>query len=321
MSRRLSISGSRVLRGGVAVLLTLPLAFVALAQNPPSDPLERAIDLAAKRRCDEAVPILNDLTPRVTAKDLKYRALMAAARCGIRQHDGRATVNSLLALRHDYPQDPEVLYLTTQVFLQIAVHASEDLAAIAPDSYQVLELEAETLESQGKWEEAGVIYKRILDKNPKLPNIHSRLGHVILTRPETAETNDAARREFEQELIIDPTNANAQFWIGEIARRQGKTADAIPYFNAALKVDPSLAEALLALGMAHNSTGNFSDAVSPLEEYVKKVPTDPAGHYQLALAYARTGRRDDSAREIALQQQLLQKKDTAPSQPVDSAPR
>jgi Flp pilus assembly protein TadD len=73
--------------------------------------------------------------------------------------------------------------------------------------------------------------------------------------------------------------------------------------------------------MAHNSSGNFSDAVSPLEAYVRKVPTDPAGHYQLALAYARTGRRDDSAREMALQQQLLQKKEASPSVPADGAPR
>jgi len=303
------------------MLLTAPLSINASAQNPTSDPLERAIDLAAKRHCDEAVPVLNDLTPRVTSKDLKYRALMAAARCGIRQRDGRATVHALMALRHDFPQDPEVLYLTTQVFLQIAVHASADLASIAPDSYQVLELEAETLESQNKWEEAGAIYKKILEKNPKLPNIHTRLGKVILARPETPETNEEARREFEQELIIDPTNANAQFWLGEIARRQGKSADSIPYFNAALKLDPTLAEAMLALGMAHNSSGNFSDAVSPLEAYVRKVPTDPAGHYQLALAYARTGRRDDSAREMALQQQLLQKKEASPSVPADGAPR
>jgi len=308
-----------------AVVGAMLLSSIAIAQSSmpsgTSSQIERAIDLAAKRRCDEAVPILNSLTPPITEKDLEYRALMAAARCGIRQRDGRATVNALMALRHEYPNDPEVLYLTTQVFLQIAEHASQDLASVAPDSYQVLELEAETFESQSKWEEAGAIYKKILEKNPKLPGIHSRLGHVILAQPETAETNEEARKEFERELAVDPTNANAQFYLGEIDRREGKPAEAIPHFEAALKLDPNLAEAMLALGMARNAQGNFSDAVSALEAYIGKAPGDPAGHYQLALAYARTGRKEDSAREMTLQQQLSERTQAAPASSAGVEPR
>jgi hypothetical protein len=107
-------------------LWTIPL--FGQGSTGPSSPIERAIDLATKHRCDEATPLLNELTPGATDKQLKYQALMAATRCAIRKKDGRATVTTLLALRHDYPNDPEVLYLTTQVFLQIAVHASQYLA-------------------------------------------------------------------------------------------------------------------------------------------------------------------------------------------------
>src|SRR5690349_24754876 len=141
----------------VGLCLTISAAYGQV--TPPSSPIDRAIDLAAKRRCDEAVPLLNDLTPSLTDKKLRYHALLAATRCGIRQHDGRATVNALLALRHDYPDDPEVLYLTTQVFLRIAEHASQDLAVKAPSSYQLLLLEAETFESQNKWDEAVIMYR------------------------------------------------------------------------------------------------------------------------------------------------------------------
>ena len=267
--------------------------------------VQQALELAGKRRCDEALPVLTEFAPQLTDdKDLKYRALMATEHCAMQEGDGRATVNALLALRHEYPKDPEVLYLTTQVFLEIAERASRELADVAPNSYQVKELQAETLESQNKWEEAAVIYRRILEENPKLPAIHFRLGRALLSQPETPVNVEAARKEFEQELTIDPGNASAEFWIGEIARRNGQWDTAIPHFKAAAELDPKLSEAVLALGMTLNSAERFPEAVDPLERYTRIAPQDSTGHYQLGITYAHLGRKEDSLREKALVQKL-----------------
>lgn len=268
--------------------------------------VQHALELARKGRCDEALPVLTESAPQLTDtdKDLKYRALMAAEHCAVHKGDGRTTVNALLALRHEYPKDPEVLYLTTQVFLEIAERASRELADVAPNSYQVKELQAETLESQNKWEEAAEIYRKILDENPKLPAIHFRLGRALLSQPETPANVEAARKEFEQELTIDPANASAEFWIGEIARRNGQWDSAITHFRAAAGLDPKLSEAVLALGMALNSAERFSEAVDPLERYTKMAPQDSTGHYQLGITYAHLGRKEDSLREKALVQEL-----------------
>lgn len=302
---------------GIPLGISIFFAFAVSAQTKPpataTTPIERAISLASTARCAEAVPLLNELTPKISDQDQKYRALMAAARCGIRQKDGRATVNALLALRHEYPRDPEVLYLTTHVFLQIAVDASQLLTAVAPMSYQVLELEAETMESQNKWEEAANIYRQILEQNPKVPNINLRHGRAILSQPETPESNERARQAFQRELEVDPTNASAEFWLGEMARREGKSSDAIPHYSSALQFDPNMLEAMLALGMTHNAVSQFSDAISPLEQYTRLNPEDPAGHYQLAMAYARTGRKEESVREMSLHQQLSEKKNAGTS--------
>lgn len=313
---------------GVPALFCVVLSAVWAVAQPPassppagsSNPVERGIDLAAAGRCEEALPLLKKLA-NDSDNQLKYRAQMATAHCTIKRRDGQATVTTLLALRHEYPNDPEVLYLTTQVFLEIAVRASQELTALAPKSYQVLELEAETLESQNKWQEAEAIYRKILGQNPKLPNIHFRLGRVVLAQPETPATTEEARKEFEQELVIDPYNASAEFWLGESSRRDGQWAEAIPHFTSALKLDPTLAEAMLALGMTFNSEGRFSDAITPLEGYAKILPEDPAGHYQLAMAYARTGRKEDSVREMTLQQQLSEKKQVLPASPDNALPR
>jgi tetratricopeptide (TPR) repeat protein len=304
--------------------LLTPPAFTQAPANSSSavrpSPVEQGIDLAAKGRCEEALGLLKKFTPRVTDKKLKYRAQMAIVRCAMNRKEDQTTADALFELKRDSPEDPEVLYLTTQFFLEIAVRASQEIAAVAPNSYQFHELQAETLESQNKWEDAAVIYRKILEDNPKLRGIHFRLGRAALSQPESPTSAVDARKEFEEELAIDPANAAAEFWIGEIARRDGQWEDAIPHFSSATKLDSGFEEAFLALGMSLNSAGRFPEAIVPLERYIKMVADDPAGHYQLSIAYARTGRKEDSVREMTVQQQLYAKKQAAANSRANAAP-
>lgn len=283
----------------------------ASISSSASSPLDRAIDLAAKGRCEEALPSLKKLTSSVKVKELKYRALMATIRCSMKQRDDRTTADTLFDMRIEFPQDPEVLYMTSQFFLGIAEGASQELTSVAPNSYQTRELQAESLESQEKWTEAAAIYRKILEENPKLRGVHYRLGRAALSQPESPTSTVDAKKEFEQELAIDPVNAAAEFWLGEIARLDGQWDEAISHFGAAAKFDSLFADAFLSLGTTLNSAGRFPDAIPPLEQYVKMAPGNLAGHYQLSVAYARAGRKEDSVREMTLHQQLFEKQQAA----------
>ncbi len=88
-----------------------------------------------------------------------------------------------------------------------------------PSSYQVRELDAEALESQGKWDEATAEYRKIPEQNPKLPQIHYRLGRILLAKPAMPTTSQDAEKEFQEELKIDPDNASAEFMLGELPGR------------------------------------------------------------------------------------------------------
>jgi len=264
---------------------------------------ERAIDLAAKGQCTEALPILKRSTARLTDKQVKYRAAMATAKCAMSLGQEETAVQALFLLRREFPHDPEALYISTHYFSEMGNRAAQELAATAPSSYQAHELEAEAFESQGKWAEAAAEYQKILEQNPNVPGIHFRLGRVAMSRGESEANTEEAKKEFEQELKIDPTNAAAEFSLGEIARRAGQWDEAIAHFSAAAKLDSGFAEAFLALGMSLASAQRFAEAVAPLEKYVKIVPSDPAGHYQLAIAYDRTGRKEAAAREMQLQRE------------------
>lgn len=316
---------AKFLSPGLCVFACLPLSAARTsAQVPPNSPssthsdssqragsVEQGIDLAAKGRCEEALPLLKKYTAGITVKDLKYRAFMATVRCALKERDDRTTADTLFDMKREFPEDPEVLYMTSQVFLEVAERASQELSAVAPNSYQTRELQAETLESQEKWAEAAAIYRKILEENPKLRGIHYRLGRAALSQPESPTSAADAKKEFEQELATDPVNAAAEFWLGEIARLDGRWEEAISHFSAASKIDPHFADAFLSLGTALNSAERYSEAIPPLEQYEKMAPENLAGHYQLSIVYARVGRKEDSARETALHRQLVEKQRAA----------
>ncbi|MGH9724095.1 MAG: tetratricopeptide repeat protein [Candidatus Acidiferrales bacterium] len=281
--------------------------------------VQRGVDLADKGHCREALALLR-VAPRINDKDLRKAAGLATVKCALPLGQTEAAVNALLMLHRDFPHDPEVLYVTTHAYSDLATRASEILATTAPKSTQALELSAEAYEMQGKWDDAARAYRDILAKNPNQQGIHFRLGRIVLSEPPTPSTPADARKEFEAELKIDPTNAAAEYVLGELSAQTQDWDDAANHFSRATAVDAGFADAYRGFGMALNSAGKFSEAIVPLEKYVKMQPADPAGHYQLAIAYARIGRKQDAQREMALQQQADAKmRESQGQQPAENS--
>jgi predicted Zn-dependent protease len=302
-------------RGKLAGLLAILAASGMIAAQtprkaPPPDSAavaQQALALAEQGRCKEALPMLARAVPRLSDKQLLYRAAMGQARCAMAREDTPVAVSALMLLKREFPNDPEVLFVCVHYFSQLAMRTSQELAAKAPDSFQARRLEAEAFESQGKLNEAAAMYRGILRQNPKQPGVHYRLGQLLLNKAGDSGPVDEARAEFQKELEVDPHNSAAEFVLGELARRAGSWDEAASHFQRAAKMDPEFAEAYLALGMSLASGAKFTEAVAPLETYVRMQPDDPVGHYQLAVAYGRTGNREGAAREMAAQKQAAAK--------------
>jgi tetratricopeptide (TPR) repeat protein len=280
----------------------------ALQKAPtPQSSIQHGLDLAEKGHCAEALPILKKASAASSDKNLKRRMGLATVRCAMSLNQPDAAVAALQMLNREFPRDPDVLYVTIHAYSDLATRASQQLATIAPTSYQAEQLDAESLEMQGKWDEAEAEYRKILQQNPQVAGIHYRIGRIILSQPPTPTTPADAKREFDAELEIDPDNAGAEYVLGELARQAQQWDEAIAHFSRATELDAGFAEAFLGYGMSFNSAQKFSDAIPPLEKYAQMRPKDPAGHYQLAIAYARSGRKEDASREMAIQRDLDEK--------------
>jgi len=301
-------------RGLALVLVSVLLTNERGAAQTPNKPIPdlsaaatKAVALAEQSHCDVALPRL-EKSLRIADPELKRKVGLAGVRCAMTTGHFDSALHFLEMLVHDFPHDPEVLYSEIHAFSDLSTQASQMLARSAPSSPEARELLAESYEMQGKWVEAEKEYRAIAAENPKLPGIHFRIGRLLLSRPNPpAGAADEARREFIEELTVDPTNAGAEYVLGEMARQDGQWKDAIQHFTRATELDAGFADAFLGLGNSLMSTKRFTEAIPPLQTAVKLESRNPAAHYSLATALIRTGRKDEAEKEFAIHRQMTQK--------------
>ena len=288
----------------IKAICSVALPIILLASGTTAQPARRpamsGAALAEAGRCHEAVPRLKKELSLIGNADLKRSAGLAGVRCAMEIGRLDDAVDFIRALTRDFSQDPEVLYQAVHVYSDLSLKSSQDLLINASGSYQVRLLNAEALETQERWREAEAEYRAVLAQNPNLPGIHYRLGRLLLSLPENAltpATRDDARREFEEELKINPRNAGAEYVLGEMARQAGDWAQAAGHFANAARLNPAFADAHIGLGRSLISAGKYEESIKPLEQAVKLQPENPAAHYHLATAYRRAGRKEDAERE------------------------
>jgi tetratricopeptide (TPR) repeat protein len=265
------------------------------------------ISLAEGGQCREALAYLEKDYPRLPDPQLKHVMGTNALRCAMATGQPDKAVDFARWLNRDFPDDPDVLYLSALLYSELSTRASQRLLRTAPGSIQSHQFNAEVLEIQGKVAEAMEEYRKVLSLNPRLPGIHLRLGRLRLAGERGPSTLDEAHREFAEELQIDPGSSGAEYELGEMARQARQWSEAIERFGRAAKLDPGFVEALIGLGKSLVSANRAEEAVAPLEAAVKLAPDNPVAHYQLSFAYRRLGREEEAKKELALYRETHEK--------------
>jgi tetratricopeptide (TPR) repeat protein len=166
-----------------------------------------------------------------------------------------------------------------------------------PASFRVNQLSGEIFESQGKYAEAVQQVQEAIVKNPKALDLHFRKGRALLMSSHSADTLVQAQREFEAELALNPTDAVAEYEIGQILVTQQKSVEALPHLERAVRFSGQFPEALIALAKLKLEAKQNDEAIGLLERAVHLVPNSEAAHYSLMMAYRNVGRAEDSLRE------------------------
>jgi len=127
---------------------------------------------------------------------------------------------------------------------------------------------------------------------------HMQKAHSFLDQKQPA----LAIPEFQAAVAIDPENVDAQVNLGVLLFFQGKAADSIPHFRAALKGQPGLTKIQGLLGMAESRTQDFANARKDMEAAFPALQ-DQRFQVQLGLElvglYTQSGDLENAAAVIA----------------------
>jgi tetratricopeptide (TPR) repeat protein len=258
-----------------------------------------ALSRAATGGCDTAANDLYDAFTNQQNADLRRLAGLALVQCHLAHNRLDAAVPVARALERDFPADADVLYEAARLHMKAWNDVVFQMFQKTPASYRVNQISAEIFEIQGRYADAVAEYRKAIEKNPTAINLHFRLGRALLLHSHSPDALLAARKEFEAELKLNPSDAVAEYEIGQILVAQNKPREAAPRFERALAQSPDFTEALLAVAKLRADAKRYDEAIPLLERAVKLQPANESAHYNLMLAYRNAGRTADAEREKA----------------------
>jgi Flp pilus assembly protein TadD len=163
---------------------------------------------------------------------------------------------------------------------------------VAPDDHHVLVEEGKTLTDLGRLDEAERVLLRAVRVRDAAAEYN--LGHVL---DRLGRTEDA-RARYERALSIDPFHVRAMNNLAVLHDMRGNGAAAIGLLSRALQVDPEDPEVLSNLGTAFINQRRYADALRVLESAVALDPRAADAHNNLGIALAQTGRLAEARQQF-----------------------
>ncbi len=279
----------------------------ALKINPSEQQAELFLAMSEVdlRQCDKAAPVLERHFDSEPAGKLQRLTGLALLACGASVSDVMPALKIAARLKALYPGDPDVLYESAELYTRLWNQDAAELIARHPDSYRVHQLAGEVYEAQGNADQAIREYKAALEENPKLPQMHYRIGQLYLRKGD-ADADQTAVAEFRAELKVDPQSGVSELAMGEIDRHQHKLDDALAEYQMASRLDPGLVEARVGAAQVLLEKHQVDASIDQLQAVIGEHPDSASAHYALMLAYREQGKMTEASQEMAAFEKIQQ---------------
>ena len=273
----------------------------ALKIDPGAERAEIFLGLAEAdlRQCTQATPILSKYFDRESAGKLQRLTGLAVLGCAADAADPLPALKAVARLRQLYPGDADVLYESAELYTRLWNESAGELMARHPDSYRVHQLAGEVYEAQNNYSQAIREYSLALQNNPKLPQMHYRIGQLYLHQG-SEEVDEKAMDEFRKEKAINPNSAVADLAMADIEMHRHQLDQAKPLYAEAAKLDPNLVEASVGLAKIMLVEHRTDEAIGQLRAVISDHPENAQAHYSLMLAYREQKKMPEAAAEMAI---------------------
>jgi tetratricopeptide (TPR) repeat protein len=145
---------------------------------------------------------------------------------------------------------------------------------------------------RGYFDQAEASFRQALCDDPSSAEAVYGLGSAYLKQQKSDEARASFERATKLRARYPDTLPNAWNNLGLLAAREGRTAEAIPYFQEALRLNPDHLIALDNLGNAYRAQKQWDEARKVLQRAVNVGPEDPEANYNLGMVFAQIGDND-----------------------------
>jgi TolB-like protein/DNA-binding winged helix-turn-helix (wHTH) protein/tetratricopeptide (TPR) repeat protein len=134
--------------------------------------------------------------------------------------------------------------------------------------------------SQKEWSKAFDAAKRALELDPNLPDAHSAMAKVFIQRDWNL---NAGQGQVRQALALDPNNAWALAWAGDLALIRGQLEPAVDLLRKGVAADPVNSYRYDELSTALLAAGRFDEASAAARRSLEMNDRRPGAHVAVGL--------------------------------------
>lgn len=162
---------------------------------------------------------------------------------------------------------------------------------------------------RGYFDQAEASFQIALRDDPESAEALYGIGSVYLNQQKNAEAQKCFERALKLRATYPDTLANSWNNLGLITGREGRTAEAIGYFQEALHLSPDHRIALNNLGSAYRQQKRWDDARTTYERALQLSADDAEANYGLGMVFAQN---DDTVRAFDFLQRALKARPAYP---------
>jgi tetratricopeptide (TPR) repeat protein len=153
-------------------------------------------------------------------------------------------------------------------------------------------------------EGAARLFEELVAVYPNRPGVHYAHGAFLME-----SDPDKALQEFERELELNPSHANALLQMAKLYLKQGAPEKALPYARRAVQADPDVPGPHRVLGESLLASGDTAAAIQELGTAARLAPEYPQTHFLLAQAHKKAGNSALATEEMAEFERLDRKQE------------
>jgi len=171
-----------------------------------------------------------------------------------------------------------------------AAQVSEAALRLAPDDLSLYFLLLKALQDSGEHDQAFALARRTVNKFPKSARAHFEVGFHLHKTGRSAE----ALPFFDAAIALDPIYEEPHYFRGDVLLRQDKPQEAESSFRQALKLRTNYTLASLGLARTLTAQDKLTAAVDSLKEATRQDPANPQPYLVLSQIFFRLGNLEES---------------------------